>query len=79
MANGIEIKAVFEGDMEELKLKRIDSKRWIGTFKGKRFELTVEDYGHEFTLENGKLTSDEFEDVCLRFYHDDYEYVESIK
>ena len=65
--------------MKELRLESIDGKRWIGTFKGKRFEMTVEDHGHDFILENGYLTSEEFEDVCLRFYHDDYEYLESIK
>lgn len=65
--------------MGELQFKRVTDSLWVGIYKGKRFELTVEDYGHEFTLENGKLTSDEFEDVCIRFYHDYYEYVESIK
>ena len=41
--------------------------------------MTVENYGCDFTLEDGELTDLEWEDVCLRFYHDDYEYVESIK
>ena len=65
--------------MEELQLKQVNDTRWIGIFKEKRFEMTVENYGCDFTLEDGELTDYEWEDVCLRFYYDDYEYVESIK
>lgn len=65
--------------MEELQLKQVNDTRWIGIFKEKRFEMTVENYGCDFTLEDGELTDLEWEDVSLRFYHDDYEYVESIK
>lgn len=65
--------------MEELQLKQVNDTRWIGIFKEKRFGMTVENYGCDFTLEDGELTDLEWEDVCLRFYHDDYEYVESIK
>lgn len=64
--------------MEKLKLKRINSTLWVGLYEDKRFELIVKDHGYRFMLKNGELTRDEFEDVCLRFYYNEFEYVDSI-